>query len=238
MLTTENPRLTRLQSPFREQGIGITTGEYKNIRGLLHHRCPGLMRSARDHIEASEFKYCNNSREDSFLWQHTVYVASMTMTLAYREGIDPLFPVLTALFHDCGKFENGKFHANRTPEEEASAQIARTLMEKSGFSPEEVRRVQESILALHNDQKTGDINTWIVNDADFLVKFGHMGFANFFEKSVLRGMAIRNSILKTLSKELTYAAALDSHMLTRAGRQLARKNPGYPSACSAATLKS
>lgn len=210
----------------REQAIGVTTGEYKTVRALLHNRCPGLMRAARQVIEASEFRYCRDSREESFLWQHTVYVAAMAMTLSYREGVDPLFPVVTALFHDCGKFENGKFHAGKTPEEEAGAQIARKLLDRHGFSREEALGVRNSILALHNSNRRGDINTRIVSDADFLVKFGHMGFANFFEKSVLRGMVIRNSILRTLSKELTYAAALETKMYTRAGKEMARKKSG------------
>lgn len=226
MPTTGEIKLTRSELRLRSQVIGVTTGEYKNVRQLLHHRCPGLMRAARDVIEASELKYCQNTREESFLWQHTVYVASMAMQLSYREGLDPLFPVLTALFHDCGKFQNGKFHAGKTPEEETGARIARRLMERAGFPRKPVMQVSNSILALHNDNRKGDINTCIVNDADFLIKFGHMGFANFFEKSVLRGMVIRKSILKTLSKELTYAAALETCMRTRAGREMARKKSG------------
>ncbi|WDP92295.1 MAG: HD domain-containing protein [Desulfobacter sp.] len=226
MLTTGKLMSTVPEDYPLGQAIGVTTGQYKNIRQLLNRRSPGLMRAARKVIETSEFKYCNDSREDSFLWQHTVYVASLAMTLSYREGVDPLFPVITALFHDCGKFENGKFHAGKAPEEEAGAQIACKLLARTGFSREEALQVQESILALHNDKKRGDINTRIVNDADFLIKFGHMGFANFFEKSVLRGMAIRNSILRTLSKELTYAAALETRMYTRSGKDMARKKAG------------
>ncbi len=223
MLTRETPKTFFLNSGSASQSIGVTTGGYRNIRELLHHACPGLMASARKVIEASEFTYCNNARKESFLWQHTVYVASMAMTLSYKEGIDPLLPVLISLFHDSGKFDKGKFHAGSTPEEEKGAAIAMELMAAAGFSQQTCWQVRNSLLALHNDTVKGDINTGIVNDADFLVKFGHMGFANFFEKSVLRGMVVRSSILKTLSKELTYAASLATHMQTRSGKAMARK---------------
>ncbi len=195
----------------------------RNIYELFNDRYPGLIGDIKEVIEDSEFKYCKGSRSESFLWQHTVYVASMAMKIAYAEGLDPVLPVVTALFHDCGKFENGKYHEGEKPEEEAGAEIASRLLEKAGFSELDQYLVRESLLALYNENKVDNINTRIVHDSDFLIKFGHMGFANFFEKSVLRGMVIRNSILKAMSKELTYAASLESNMFTPTGKKMARK---------------
>ena len=223
MLTIEKFAVTGPDVYARERVPGPALGEPGNIHALLRRHCPGLIPAVREVIESSEFQYCGGSREESFLWQHTVYVASMAMGLARRENVDPLLPVITALFHDCGKFENGKFHAGKQPEEVLSAEISQVLMRDAGFPAEDRRRVRESLLALHSHKEKGDINTCIVSDADFLIKSGYMGFANFFEKSVLRGMAIRNSILKVMSKELTYAASLETRMFTRSGKNMARK---------------
>jgi HD superfamily phosphodiesterase len=219
ILTRE--KIIPLEAPPLGRTIG--TGEKKHIRELLHHRSPALIREIRRVIEKSELQYCGGFRKESFLWQHTVYVASMAMKLSYQEGVDPIFPVVTALFHDCGKFENGKYHDGEKPEEEIGAQIAQNVMAENGFDPEEIDQVQRGLLALYNEDKEAGITTRIVHDADSLIKFGHMGFGNFFERSVLRGMVIRNSILRTMSKELTYAASLKTHMLTRAGKKMAEK---------------
>jgi len=198
----------------------------KNIYELLDDRFPGLINGVKRVIEDSEFKYCKGSRSESFLWQHTIYVASMAMKISYAELIDPVLPVVTALFHDCGKFENGKYHEGEKPEEEAGAEIASRLLKDVGFPKADVHLVKESLLALYNEDKMDNINTRIVHDSDFLIKFGHMGFANFFEKSVLRGMVIRNSILKAMSKELTYAASLEANMFTPSGKKMAQKKAG------------
>ncbi len=206
---------------------GYPAGEFmpqkENMFALLNERFPGLIDEVKRGIEVSEFKYCRGSRSESFLWQHTVYVASMAMKIAYAEHIDPVIPVVTALFHDCGKFENGKYHEGEKPEEETGAEIASRLLKKARFTEADIRLVRESLLALYNENKVDNINTHIVHDSDFLIKFGHMGFANFFEKSVLRGMVIRNSILKAMSKELTYAASLEANMFTSTGKKMARK---------------
>ncbi len=193
----------------------------KNISELLDDRFPGLISGVKRVIEDSEFKYCRGSRSESFLWQHTIYVASMAMKISYAEFVDPVLPVVTALFHDCGKFENGKYHDGEKPEEEAGAEIASHLLKEVGFA--DIHLIKESLLALYNEDKMDNINTRIVHDSDFLIKFGHMGFANFFEKSVLRGMVIRNSILKAMSKELTYAASLEANMFTQSGKKMAQK---------------
>ena len=180
----------------------------KNIDQLLADRYPKLIDKIREVIERSEFEYAERATEDSFLWEHTYYVSAMAMQLSYDECMDPLLPVVTALFHDCGKFENGNYHEGDVPEEEIAANIAEKLLGDMGFTLKDIDAVVDGLLALYNDQREKSMISKIVHDADFLVKFGYMGFANFFEKSVLRGMAIRHSILKAMSKELTYAHVL------------------------------
>ena len=90
----------------------------KNIYELFNASFPDLVNSIKAVIEKSEYEYSSKSDSDSFLWEHTIYVASMAMKLSYDEYIDPVIPVVTALFHDCGKFENGKYHYGEKPEEE------------------------------------------------------------------------------------------------------------------------
>ncbi|SLM29615.1 putative Phosphohydrolase [Desulfamplus magnetovallimortis] len=182
---------------------------------------PDLINSIKAMIERSEFEYASRAGSDSFLWEHTVYVSSMAMKIAYEEGVDPLIPVVTALFHDCGKFENGTYHDGDKPEEETAAEIAAVMLKETGFKETDITIVMDSLLSLYNEKRTKNINTRIVHDADFLVKFGYMGFANFFEKSVLRGMAISHSILKAMSKELTYAVCLEQNMFTSSGKKMA-----------------
>jgi HD superfamily phosphodiesterase len=222
MLNSEETITLSNEIFLHETFTGKFVHQKRNIYELLNTEFPGLIKSVESVIQKSEFNYSNGTLNESFLWQHTVYVASMAMTISYAENVDPLIPVVTALFHDCGKFENGKYHDGEKPEEEIGAEIAVTLLKKAGFPQGHIQTVRDSLLALYNENKAENSNTKIVHDSDFLIKFGHMGFANFFEKSVLRGMVVQNSILKSMSKELTYAASLEGNMFTAWGRKLAR----------------
>lgn len=189
---------------------------------LIISKYPHLMDKIKATIEASEVAFSLRSDADSFLWEHTCYVSSMAMTLSIMEKTDPLLPVITALFHDCGKFMGGTYHEDDVPEEENGAVIAEKILHGVGCPPSHIEIVMEALLGLYNDQKEKNRISQIVHDADFLVKFGYMGFANFFEKSVLRGRTMRHSILKSLSKELTYAASLGRNMFTESGKEMAR----------------
>ena len=195
---------------------------YNNIDQLITPRFPHLIKKVKTAIEASEAAYTLTPESDSFLWEHTLYVAAMTMTLAEKEKQDPLLSVVAALFHDSGKFMGGTYHEGEIPEEQIGAGIAEKLLQAVGFSPSDIDRVVEGLLGLYNDQKDKNPISQMVHDADFLVKFGYMGFANFFEKSVLRGRTMRHSILKSLSKELTYGASLERNMFTASGKKMAR----------------
>ncbi len=195
---------------------------YNNIVQLITPRFPHLIEKIQTVIETSEAAYTLTPESDSFLWEHTLYVAAMTMTLAQKERQDPLLPVVAALFHDSGKFMGGTYHEDEIPEEQTGAEIAEKLLQAVGFPPPDIDRVVEGLLGLYNDQKDKNRISKTVHDADFLVKFGYMGFANFFEKSVLRGRTMRHSILKSLSKELTYAASLERNMFTASGKEMAR----------------
>ena len=195
-----------------------------NYRDLIENRFPGLIEEIRRIIEDSEKSYEKKSdMHPSFLWEHTTHVAAFSFQLAAAEKIDPLLPVLSALFHDAGKFSGGRYHQNNLREEETAAGIAGRVLRKSGVNARDVRRVASGLRALYHDKAGLNAAANVVHDADFLAKFGPLGVANFFIKSALRGRTLRYAVLEHLSKELTYAACLPLNMRTASGRKLAAK---------------
>lgn len=195
-----------------------------SLNTIIHPHYPELIEKLAAIIRSSEQKYCRHHPDgaDSFLWEHTVQVASIAAKLAIDEGHDPLFPVIAALFHDCGKFNCGCYHEDDTPEEEHSARQAEELLAEAGMQDQDIQTVVDSLIALYNEDAGDNAITAIVHDADFLSKSGPIGVANFFTKAALRGKTMGNTILQSLSKELTYAFHLPGNMRTAAGKDLAR----------------
>jgi HD superfamily phosphodiesterase len=188
-------------------------------------RYPGLVDRVRRLIEESERAFSGRPSRDggaSFLWEHTVHVASLAGRIARAGKRDPVPAVLTALFHDAGKFRGGRLHAGDEPEEEASAAAARAILPGAGAPSGLVEDIVAGLKALYNEMGPAHPLAAVVHDADFLAKSGTLGVAQFFVKSALRGRTLRDTVLNTLSKELTYAAVLPSNMRTAAGRVLAR----------------
>jgi HD superfamily phosphodiesterase len=195
-----------------------------NSESMIESRFPGLIASVRKIIQDSENAYeGGNGRSESQLWEHTVHVASIAYRLACAEGLDPLIPSIAALFHDAGKFAGGQYHKDGTIEEEQSAQIAENVLRRLEMKSADIRRILSGLRALYNEKSKKNAIAAILHDADFLSKFGALGIAAFFTKSVLRGRALRSSILGFLSKELTYATCLSMNMRTTAGQKLAAK---------------
>ena len=171
----------------------------------------------------TENAYEGGDNQESFLWEHTIHVASITEQLARAERLDPLIPVIAALFHDAGKFAEGKYHTDGTIEEEESARIAEPLLREFGMKTADIRKILSGIKALYNEQSRRNRIGAILHDADFLSKFGAMGVASFFTKATLRGRTLRSAVIGYLSKELTYAACLPLNMHTAAGKKLAAR---------------
>jgi HD superfamily phosphodiesterase len=189
---------------------------------LIESRFPGLIEEVRKIIEDSERAYEGvDRRSESFLWDHTMHVASIADQLAKSEGMDPLIPVIAALFHDAGKFADGRYHAEGTIEEAESARIAERMLHNHGMKAPDIKKTLAGLKALYNESAKRNRIAAILHDADFLSKFGVLGVAGFFIKSTLRGRTLRSSVLEYLSKELTYAACLPLNMHTVSGRKLA-----------------
>ncbi len=186
---------------------------------------PGLVERARNIINAAENEYDGDRTggEGGFLWEHTVHVASLAHDLALTEGLDPVLPAVTALFHDAGKFRGGEYHKDESPEEEGAAALASASLEASGARASDITKVLKAIRALYDEKARRDPVADLVHDADFLCKFGYLGVAAFFLKSALRGKNLMTAVMSSLSKELTYAEALPRNMRTAAGREAAIK---------------
>jgi HD superfamily phosphodiesterase/predicted RNA-binding Zn-ribbon protein involved in translation (DUF1610 family) len=200
--------------------MAVQAFEYPRI---VESRFPGLIDELHKIIQESENKHDGSDSSESFLWEHTLHATSIAYQLAEAEGVDPLIPVIAALFHDSGKFAGGKYHDNETIEEEESAEIARRLLNKYGMKSVEIGRVLAGLKALYNEKARKNDVAAILHDADFLSKFGALGVAAFFTKSVLRRRTLRSTVLGYLSKELTYASCLPLNMHTAAGRKLAAR---------------
>lgn len=197
-----------------------------NVINLVSSAYPGLVDRVRAVIETSEAEAAGAKAAeggDSFLWEHTLEVTAAAFKLAVLENIDPFLPVVTALFHDAGKFGGGRYHAGDSPEEADAGRMAQEILSREGVPEEQIVGVVDGLLALYNENMESNPVTAIVHDADFLVKSGRLGAARFFQKATLRGRTLQRAVLASLSKELTYAACLPDNMRTAAGRRWAKR---------------
>ena len=165
-----------------------TINDFEN---LISPKYPNLIERIRQLIEDSERKFSqdrDNEKEtvDSFLWEHTIHVAAIARKIALAENVNASEAVITALFHDSGKFFKGHYHDDEIPEEESAAKLAKKVLAKEGMNPARIETITKAIIALYSDTKPASKITNVVHDADFLAKFGYLGVANFFVKSALR----------------------------------------------------
>jgi len=195
-----------------------------NCVQAIELQLPGLMQKVQKVIQDSENALeGGDGSMESFLWEHTMHVTSITYRLAQEEGLDPYIPTVAALFHDIGKFTGGRYHRDEIIEEEESAQIAERLLPEFGMKKTDIRKVLSGLRALYNEKLKKNPVAAVLHDADFLCKFGALGVASFFTKSTLRRRPLRSSVFGYLSKELTYAACLPLNMHTESGRKHAAK---------------
>jgi HD superfamily phosphodiesterase len=200
----------------------------KDLENILSSEYPGLIEQIKKTIEESERKFSRREERreeasDSFLWEHTIHVAALARKIAIDEGQNVSEAVITALFHDSGKFVEGRYHDDEKPEEEDAAEIAQKILTEAGMDAGQTGTITEALTALYSDKTPASRITDVVHDADFLAKFGYLGVANAFTKSALRGKTLHKTLIFSLSKELTYAAALETNMRTSAGKKMAAK---------------
>ncbi len=207
---------------------GRTPGRPESAFRVVSKRYPGLVDKVQRLIADSEKALAGNApeAEGSYLWEHTVHVASLAFRLAEEERRDPLLAAVTALFHDAGKFAGGGYHRGDEAEEDAAARLAEPILKRCRVPAADREAVLAGLGALYKEGAGPNPLAAIVHDADFLSKFGALGVAQFFIKSTLRGRTLRSTVMTSLSKELTYAACLPLNMRTVAGRARAEKKAG------------
>jgi HD superfamily phosphodiesterase len=195
------------------------------VRKLLESRYPGLHARIEQMLVASEARFNEQAQQSpsEFLLEHTRHTAAIAHTLALRERVDPLRPVLVALFHDAGKFHGGEYHKDDVPEEEHAARLAASLLEEWSVERAEIEAVTTALRGLYHDRLNAGEPGRIVQDADQLDKLGAIGVGAFFTKATLRGRGLVDALAHTLSRELTYALAAPRSMLTESGKTLARE---------------
>lgn len=190
---------------------------------ILNKISPEIIPKIRDYIIQKEKEGAPGMKpdNDSFLWDHTVQVTSIAYNLSRDEEVDPLVPLLAALFHDAGKFSGAGYHQDDKPEEQNASAAAEDLLMQLKIPPFVIAEVIKALNALYMEKAEPELAADIVHDADFLAKFGYLGAAQFFIKAALRGRNLSNIILSSVSKELTYAAVLPENMRTPAGQKRA-----------------
>ena len=193
------------------------------VRTLLEDRVPGLFCAIETLLVQSEARYNLGQSQgpSEHLLDHTLRSAAIARTIAEGEGIDPLLPVVVALYHDAGKFHEGEYHQDGIPEEEHAARLAIGSLPDFGFGAAEVEAVANALRALYDDRLPCEGACRIVQDADRLDKLGSLGVSTYFTKATLRGRGLVESLTQSLSRELTYALAAPRSMFTPTGRAMA-----------------
>ena len=182
-----------------------------------------IERSLRAHVQREESAADQGDRTVDSLWDHLQRTARIAERLGRAEGIDPSTCRLAALFHDAGKFHQGKLHGDSLPEEQHSVEVLTSLAERHGIHEDLVNEISEAILQLYRGDPDPTPLAKILFDADNLDKLGYLGAANFFVKRGLRGRGISPSFMVQFTIELTYARHAVGCMQTEAGQDWARR---------------
>jgi len=197
-----------------------------NIETLLNNRFPQLIQKIKSHINNSEKVFCEKNSQSfgGSLWEHTYNVASITSQLSKLEGVDPINPVIAALFHDAGKFNDGKYHEDDVREEVYAVEVAKYILDAFLISEVDKEDIYLAIDSLYNENNSEkSLTSKIIHDADFLSKLGFLGITTIFTKNGVRGNNLHRFIKKSLSKELSYQYAATFTMQTNSGKKIADK---------------
>ena len=201
------------------QGPSAETGAPK----ILDSIATDILQEIRRILIEQENAYQRGGQEKAFssIWAHSARVACIAHHIATREGWQREPALLAGLLHDSGKFVQGRYHENDTPEEEHAVRIARKVLMGTVYE-KWLPTISAAILSTFLEaEATNDIGR-AVYDADCLDKLGHMGVVQFFVKSALRQRFLDNALLIRASTELTYARHAPDTLMTATGRSMAR----------------
>jgi putative nucleotidyltransferase with HDIG domain len=179
--------------------------------------------SLRAHVQNEENAADQAGRRADSMWDHLWRTARIAEQLGRTEGIDPSTCRLAALFHDAGKFRQGRLHGDSVPEEQHSVEVLASFAERHGIPEDRFHEISEAILQLHRGDPDPTPLAQVIFDADNLDKLGYLGAADFFVKRGLRGRGISPEFMVQFTVELTYARHAVGCMQTDAGRRWARR---------------
>jgi HD superfamily phosphodiesterase len=179
--------------------------------------------SLREHIQREESAGDHGDRAADSLWDHLCRTAVIAERLGRTEGLDLSTCRLAALFHDAGKFHQGRRHGDSVPEEQRSVEVFVQIAQTHGIPERQVAEISEAILQLYRCDPEPTPLAMVLFDADNLEKLGFLGVANFFVKRGLRGRGVSPEFMVQFTVELTYARHAVGCMQTEAGRDWARR---------------
>lgn len=194
------------------------TSQVKQTSGMARVRD-----DLRQRIQTEEATYGGTHGAPDTLMGHLERVAAHAMRLASQEGVDPLSAELAGLFHDAGKFCQGRYHEGDKPEEESSIEVLHELASHHDIDAIVTQQVAHAIRQLYRDDPDLTPLSRVLFDADNLDKLGLPGIANYFIRSGLRGHGLTMDALVRLTVELTYARHAPLALLTGTGRALAER---------------
>lgn len=217
--TTQKKPLPDVGNRPAIHGTSAETG----IPKVLDSIATGILQKIRLILIEQENAYQRGCEGEAFssIWAHSARVACIAHHIATREGWQQEPALLAGLLHDSGKFVQGRYHENNTPEEEHAVRIARKVLMDSAYE-KWLPTITDAILSTFLEaEATNDIGR-AVYDADSLDKLGHMGVAQFFVKRALRRQFLDNALLIRAGTELTYARHAPDTLMTATGRSMAR----------------
>ncbi len=186
-------------------------------------KATSIEHSLREHVQKEETAADQGNRAADSLWDHLQRTAIIAEQLGRAEGIDPATCRLAALFHDAGKFHQGRLHGDSQPEEVHSVGVLRRLGGQHGVPEATIDEIGDAILQLYRGDPEPTPLAKVLFDADNLDKLGFLGVANFFVKRGLRGRGVSPAFMVQFTVELTYARHAEACMQTEAGRDWARR---------------
>lgn len=199
-----------------------------NVRSLLDARIPGLYAVIEKMLVEVEAQHnVQTGRASSeYLLEHSRRTAAIAIKIARLEEVDAFLPTLVTLFHDAGKFHEGKYHNDGLPEEERAALLAEKMLTDFRLERSAIGVVIEALRAMYDERLPCNIPCRIAQDADRLDKLGPMGVGAFFTRAALRGRGLVDALVQSLSLELTHTLAAPQSMFTESGKKLAAEQTG------------
>ena len=104
-----------------------------------------------------------------YRWRHTLRVAQWGKIIAEAEGADVELVVAACLLHDVASFD---VMPNDNDHGRVGAQIARPLLNETGYTPEQVENICTSVAEHADVADPSTLEARVVTDADNVDRFG------------------------------------------------------------------